>query len=81
MIVQSRVCVGIHALSVCALKMTCEAPMTLLAASSMIFPAIFFSYQVVLLSARPSVIYEASVQVILSLWCIGWRQYPLLPDY
>ena len=24
--------------------------------------------------------HEASVRVILSLWCIGLRQYPLLPD-
>ena len=41
MIVQSRACAGIHALSVRALKMTCEGLMTLLAASSMIFLVIF----------------------------------------
>ena len=69
MIVQSRAYV---ALSVGALKMTCEAPMTLLVASAMIFLAIFFfKLSVVLISTRPSVMCETSVQVILSLWCIG----------
>ena len=66
MIVQSRACVVIHALSICALTMTCEAPMTLLAASSMIFLAIFLVF-VVQLSTRPSVMCEASDRVILSL--------------
>ena len=74
MIVQSRAYVGIHALSVCALKMTGETPMTLLAASS-IFLTIF------LVTSRPSVMYEASVLSDPISKCIGWRQYLLLPDH